>query len=283
MTASVGGHAGTEYLAAIVHQHERHILTHQCESLNDLFQMTELGLVGPQELAPGRGVVEEIAHRDHRAAGQGRRTHLLLLADHLPGQIRAAGARRQGQTRHRGNRRQRLAAKTHAGDALEVFQRSQFAGRVARQCQRKVISVDPGPVVNDADQLDPALFDIDLHPPCTRIQAVFDQLLDHGSRTLHHLAGGDLVDELGRQGMNTGGHVRILPPAGTTKKARANAGQAFLQKKGTVRGGYKTSPAPGARPGEPHRMGPSWPAASARPACRPSVTSWTAYSHRPGS
>src|SRR5690606_26381560 len=48
-----------------------------------------------------------------------------------------------------------------------------------------------------ADQARAALLDVDVDAQRTGVEAVLDQFLDHRSRTLDHLAGGDLVDEFG--------------------------------------------------------------------------------------
>ena len=97
VAAAVGGDVGTEHLPTVVHQHERHVLAHQRKSFDDLLEMAELGLVGPQELASGRGVVEKVAHRDHSATGQCCRADLLPIPNHLPGKLGTAGARCQAE------------------------------------------------------------------------------------------------------------------------------------------------------------------------------------------
>ena len=54
-------------------------------------------------------------------------------------------------------------------------------------------------IVPDADQLAAALVDVHLDAIGAGVQAVLHQLLDHGSRALHHLTGRYLVGEDGRQ------------------------------------------------------------------------------------
>ncbi len=44
----------------------------------------------------------------------------------------------------------------------------------------------------------PPLLHLDLDAGSAGIQRILDQFLDDGRRALHHLAGGDLVDEMGR-------------------------------------------------------------------------------------
>ncbi len=76
-----------EHLATIVRQYERYIVPHQGKALHDLFEMTEFGLVGAQELAPRRGVVEQIAHGHHRALRQRGGLQLAAIGFVLPGAV----------------------------------------------------------------------------------------------------------------------------------------------------------------------------------------------------
>ena len=63
-------------------------------------------------------------------------------------------------------------------------------------------------VVADPDESDSAALDIDFYAARPGIQAVLDELLDHGGRALDHLAGSDLVDELIGQYLNGQGAPR---------------------------------------------------------------------------
>ncbi len=74
---------------------------------------------------------------------------------------------------------------------------------MSRQGQRQFILVDAAAVVTHPDALPAALLDIDLDAAGTGIQAVLQQFLDHGRRPLDDLAGGDLVDQLRGQYLNT--------------------------------------------------------------------------------
>jgi hypothetical protein len=65
----------------------------------------------------------------------------------------------------------------------------------------------PAAVVADADQLDAAFFELDLDRRAARIECVFEQLLEHRSRAVDDLAGGDLADQQIGQPLD-GGHCR---------------------------------------------------------------------------
>ncbi len=107
----------------------------------------------------------------------------------------ASTTRAQAETTDRGDRRQRLAAETERGNGLQVIERGDLAGGVARHGQRQLVGSHADAIVADADQADAALFQVDVDAPRTGIERVLDQLLDHGRRPLDHLAGSDLVDE----------------------------------------------------------------------------------------
>ncbi|MNC54390.1 hypothetical protein D3C75_1038720 [compost metagenome] len=61
------------------------------------------------------------------------------------------------------------------------------------QRQRQVIGRNAATVVAHPQQFDAALLHIDVDAPGTGVEAVFQQFLDHRSRTLDHLTGGNLV------------------------------------------------------------------------------------------
>ena len=158
----------------------------------------ELGRLGAQELAPRRHAVKQVAHLDRRARRmRGRRRARRAAVDRLDRDRvrRAARARGDAQARHRRDRRQRLAAEAEGGDALEVLERRDLAGGVARERERQLRGRDAAAVVAHADQADAAVLDVDRDLPGAGVERVLDQLLDDGRRALDHLARGDLVDE----------------------------------------------------------------------------------------
>ena len=54
----------------------------------------------------------------------------------------------------------------------------------------------PTAVVGDADQALAAAGGDDVDPPRAGVERVLDELLDDARRALHHLAGGDAVDDV---------------------------------------------------------------------------------------
>ena len=68
--------------------------------------------------------------------------------------------------------------------------------------ERELVACDPDAVVHDADQPRAAALDLDADRARTRVERVLDELLDDGGRPLDDLAGGDLIDELGRKDLD---------------------------------------------------------------------------------
>ena len=165
----------------------------------------QLGLLRAQEFLARRHVVEQVAHRNRGAAAQRR----FLTAQHL-----AAGDfdRRTGgfffragfeqQARNRRDGRQRLAAKTQGRDRQQILDVAQLAGGVAFKRQQGIVPQHAATVVHDADESPPARLHFDAQVGRARVERVFEQFLDHRSRPLHHLAGGDFVGDLIRQNAN---------------------------------------------------------------------------------
>ena len=65
--------------------------------------------------------------------------------------------------------------------------------------ERQFGGIDAVTVIEYAYESCAARLDVDVDRPGTRIECIFDQFFDERRRTLHDLAGGDLVDERTRQ------------------------------------------------------------------------------------
>ena len=70
---------------------------------------------------------------------------------------------------------------------------------MAFEGQQGVVAVHPMAVVRDADEPPSARLDLDTDAAGSGVERVLQQLLHHGSRPVHHLAGGDLVGNLVRK------------------------------------------------------------------------------------
>ena len=110
--------------------------------------------------------------------------------------MRVAGAAaREREPRHRGDARQRFAAKAEARDALEIAERGDLARRVARERKRQFFARDPAAVVGDLDHAHAACSEVDGELARARVETVFEQLFQCGRRPVDDLTGRDLIDE----------------------------------------------------------------------------------------
>ena len=158
-----------------------------------------------QETAPRRRVVEQVAYfnggtlRVRRGARLGGAA---AGAAHRPAAALSGQARREGEPRDGRDAGQRLAAKSQRRDGAQVFQAGDLAGGVARERHSQFRRGDTHAVITNPAQPRAALLHLHDDLSRARVQAVFQQFLDHRRRALHDLAGGDLVDQVVRQQLN---------------------------------------------------------------------------------
>ncbi len=74
-----------------------------------------------------------------------------------------------------------------------------LAGRMAGHGQLQLIDRDPMSIIDDPDGVDTTVFQGDLDVSRSGVHRIFQQLLDDAGRTFDHLAGGNLVDDAGRE------------------------------------------------------------------------------------
>jgi hypothetical protein len=110
--------------------------------------------------------------------------------------------RRQRETRHCRDRRQRLAAEAERAHALEIVERLDLARGVARERENELVDGNAVAVVAHAACAHATLLGVDLDAGCARVERVLEQLLQHGGWALDDLARGDLVDERRRKHAN---------------------------------------------------------------------------------
>ena len=153
-----------------------------------------------QEFQPRGGVIEQIAHGHRcpvRAAGG---EHLL----NVPGLQHDAGAARVAAAagvkldlRHGGYRRKSFAAEAHRRYGLQPLLVMQLRCGMPQERDARVLRCHAAAVVRDADIGCASAADLDRYILRPGVERVLDQLLDDGSRALHHLAGGDHISHMG--------------------------------------------------------------------------------------
>ena len=170
--------------------------------------VADLGARRLEELEPHRRGVEQLAHLDPGAGGQGGGLDRALgaaLDGDRPGLIRPFGAAGDGQAADPADRRQRLAAEPQGGDVHQIVVVGQLRGGVALDRQGEGLGVHAVAVVGDADQAATAVVEHHVDAPGAGVDGVLDQLLDRRGGALDDLAGGDAVDRGGGQDAD-GGH-----------------------------------------------------------------------------
>ena len=194
------------------------------EPAHDFAHGFGLGAIELEKLQSRRRGVEEIAHFDAGALGERRGPQFRLRAAvdlDRPG-VRFAGVpRRDRKPRDGADRRQRLAAKAERVDGDEILVGELRRG-MALDRERQIGPRHALAVVRDADE--PAAAAIGEHVDAARagIERVLDELLHDARRALHHLAGGDAVDD--GLGELADGHRRLVVRAFEFSDARPTVG-----------------------------------------------------------
>ena len=186
---------------AFVPDGEPDIGTAQGVASHRLDAMGQLGAFRLEELAPCRCGKEQLAHLDGGAAASRGRLQLATAAVEQPAMTGGVfiGAR---EYRHLGDgtdRRQRFATEPHGVHRLQVVQAGDLAGGVALEGGGQLLAQDAAAIVLDADQADATGLQSHRDLSSARVQGVVQQFTYHRGRSLDHLAGGNLADQLIRQ------------------------------------------------------------------------------------
>ncbi|MNF67117.1 hypothetical protein D3C84_489230 [compost metagenome] len=130
----IGGLVLAHHLA-VVAQDQGDVEAGERDAAHQLVDVGKLCLLAAHELAPRRGVEEEVHHLYRGAHRVGRRldgdAHLAPLRLGLPGFGLLRGAGGEGETGDRADGGERLAAKTEAVDPFQVIQGRHLGGRVS--------------------------------------------------------------------------------------------------------------------------------------------------------
>ena len=138
----------------------------------------QLGSGPSQEFFSGRGIEEQVGHNGGGTLGHGRLigfTYNAAAQVYLEALGLAFGPALEGHSRHRGDGRQGLAAKSEGGDMAKVFGHGDFGGGVALEGQEYVVGRHALSVVDDLDQPPAAGFDLDVDLCGPGVDGVFDQ------------------------------------------------------------------------------------------------------------
>ena len=86
-----------------------------------------------------------------------------------------------------------FAAEAHGGEIEEIVGAADLRGGVALECHAGIGGRHAAAVVNDLYEGAARILDEDADLRGAGVDGVFHEFLDHGSRALYDLAGGDLV------------------------------------------------------------------------------------------
>src|SRR5512144_2518978 len=67
---------------------------------------------------------------------------------------------------------------------------------MSEKSDQRILLEHANAVVRNTDEPTTGLLDFDENLAGARVDGIFDQFLDHGRGSLHHLAGGDLVHDM---------------------------------------------------------------------------------------
>ena len=101
---------------------------------------------------------------------------------------RAASSGRETQLRHRGDARQRLAAKSECAHPREVIRDGDLRRGVTFDGELQFVRRDAVAVVRDSDAHETAALDGDVDACRIRVERVLHQFLDHRGRPFDDLA-----------------------------------------------------------------------------------------------
>ena len=155
-----------------------------------------------QELAARRDVEEEVTHLDAGPLGDARRARTrgsAALEQDLDALLRASSARRKPQLRDRSDAGERFSPEAERRQREEVVLVTDLARGVALEGEHRVVVVHALAVVGHADEGRAAALQLHFDAGRPGVERVLDQLLDDARGSLDHLAGCDLVGEVGGQ------------------------------------------------------------------------------------
>ena len=204
------------------------------EAQHRVQRLLALGSGRFQELEPGGRREEQVAHLDQRAARERSRDGRALgaaLDRERPCLGFAAAATRDAEPAHRADRRQRLAAESERADTEEIVVR-QLRGAVPLDREEKLVAGHADAIVAHRNEALPAGQKRHLDAGGSGVDRVLDQLFHRRGRALHHLAGGDAVDDDRRE---LAQHRRHCAPWGTRRQASLRLRRASRTSRPTCR------------------------------------------------
>ncbi|MNM52975.1 hypothetical protein D3C81_640660 [compost metagenome] len=209
---------------AVVMDRNRDIGPRQRRPPDHLQAVSQLGLFRFEELSARWRVEVQVLHIDHRADPARGGLEVAGVGADLGGMGGIGGAAGQHEVRDRRDGRERLAPEAEREHGFQFVERGDLAGGVAREGHGQFVGRNAAAVVRDDHAPHAALLEPDGQLRGAGIECIFEQFLDHRGRPFDHFAGGDLADQLVRQGADgaaglggaegVGRHAAIIRAAG---------------------------------------------------------------------
>ena len=181
---------------AFVPDGKAHIRARQRMAAHGFNAVGQLGRIRLEEFAARRGGEEQFLDFYRRALIAGRRAQLATAGIEQKGGLLPSRAREDGGLRHRGNSGQRFATETHGGHGFQVMQVGNLAGGVAAQGHGQLVTRYAAAIVFHRNQAHATGQQAHGDLAGAGVQRVVHQLAHGRGGAFHHLASGDLADQL---------------------------------------------------------------------------------------
>ena len=149
---------------------------------------------------PGRSVEKQVSDND---GGPLRASGLRLFRNGSRLQVetdplhRAGGFGQQVHPGHGGNGRQGLPPEAHGTNGVQILRLPELGGGMAEEGGSGVLRTHAAAVVRHPEEGHTPVPKLHRNLGSPGVYGVFQQLLHHGGRALHHLAGGNQVGHMG--------------------------------------------------------------------------------------
>ena len=198
----------------------------QRRRLGDFRDVRRLGGKRAQELAARGHVEEEVAHLDGRAlCGAARLEDRRTASPHEDLDSGVVFTARLRSANRLTDAMLGSASPRKPYEDPRQISSAILARRVPLGREQGVVVRHSVAVVAHPNEADTSRFDVDPDPRGVRVDGVFDELFRHAGRSLHDLAGGDLIGEVIGESMDDPHRLGLLlsRPFGHGAKKRADA------------------------------------------------------------
>ena len=187
------------FLVFVLHQLEGDLRMRQGHAVELIQHVLHLHAIALQELATGRYVVEEVAHREGgaRCTGHGLlRAHTAAFDQDAHADLLILLAGPELHLRDGRDTGQGFAPEPLGAQGAQVVGLADLAGGVALEAGACIHGAHAPAIVGHLHQGATGILDHQDDARGARIHAVLQQFLHHAGRALHHFAGRDLVGHM---------------------------------------------------------------------------------------